>query len=78
MAKAAGSDVRANCICAGSVTTDGVTHPAFAEHVAKDGIARTGRSDEVIGAAVPLASPASTYTTGQVIFCEGGRVCTIS
>jgi len=78
LAKAVGPDVRANCICPGSMSPDGVTHPAFARHVSANAIARTGRSDEVIGAAVLLASPASTYTTGQVIFCEGGRVGTIS
>jgi hypothetical protein len=57
---------------------DGTTHPAFASHISVNAIARTGRSDEVIGAAVLLASPASTYPTSSVIFCEGGRVGTSS
>ncbi|MBB3860936.1 NAD(P)-dependent dehydrogenase (short-subunit alcohol dehydrogenase family) [Novosphingobium hassiacum] len=78
LAKAVGPDVRANCICPGSTSADGITRPAFAEHVAKNAIARTGHADEAIGAAVLLASPASTYTTGQCIFVEGGRVSTIS
>jgi NAD(P)-dependent dehydrogenase (short-subunit alcohol dehydrogenase family) len=78
LAKVVGPDVRANCICPGSTSPDGITRPAFAEHVAKNAIARTGHADEVIGAAVLLASPASSYTTGQVIFCEGGRVSTIA
>ncbi|MGE0385683.1 MAG: SDR family NAD(P)-dependent oxidoreductase [Gammaproteobacteria bacterium] len=78
LAKAGGAEVRANCICPGSMSPDGVVSAAFAPHVAKNAIARTGFADEVVGAALLLASPASTYTTGQVIFCEGGRVGTIS
>jgi NAD(P)-dependent dehydrogenase (short-subunit alcohol dehydrogenase family) len=78
LAKALGPDVRANCICPGSISPDGVVNPAFAAHVDKNAIKRTGLADEVVGAALLLASPASSYTTGQVIFCEGGRVGTIS
>lgn len=78
LAKVVGPDVRANCICPGSTSPDGVTIPAFAAHVEKNAIKRTGRADEAVGAAVLLASPASSYTTGQVIFCEGGRIGTIS
>ena len=32
----------------------------------------------VVGAAVLLASDASSYTTGSTVFVEGGRVGTIS
>ena len=78
LAKAGGGTVRANCICPGSISPDGAVNPAFAEHVAKNAIQRTGLADEVVGAALLLASPASSYTTGQTIFCEGGRVGTIS
>jgi len=52
--------------------------PKFAAHLETNAIKRTGFADEVVGAALLLASPASSYTTGQVIFCEGGRVGTIS
>jgi NAD(P)-dependent dehydrogenase (short-subunit alcohol dehydrogenase family) len=78
LAKAGGENVRANCICPGSMSPDGVVSPKFAAHVAKNAIPRTGFAEEVVGAALLLASPASSYTTGQVIFCEGGRVNTIS
>lgn len=78
LAKAGGENIRANCICPGSMSPDGVVSPKFSAHVAKNAIPRTGFADEVVGAALLLASPASSYTTGQVIFCEGGRVNTIS
>jgi NAD(P)-dependent dehydrogenase (short-subunit alcohol dehydrogenase family) len=77
IARGAAPEVRANCICPGSMSPTGETKPAFAEHVAKNAIPRAGRSDEVTGAALLLASPASSYTTGQVIFCEGGRINTL-
>ncbi len=34
---------------------------------------RVGRPEEMIGAAIYLASEASSYTTGEIIFCNGGR-----
>ena len=77
IARGAAPEVRANCICPGSMSPDGETKPAFAEHIAKNAIPRTGMSEEVTGAALLLASPASSYTTGQVIFCEGGRINTL-
>ena len=78
LAKAGGAEVRANCICPGSMSPDGEVRAAFAAHLQTNAIHRTGLADEVVGAALLLASPASSYTTGQVIFCEGGRVGTIS
>jgi len=78
LAKALGPDVRANCICPGSMSPDGAVNPKFAAMIDKNAIKRTGLADEVVGAALLLASPASSYTTGQVIFCEGGRIGTIS
>jgi NAD(P)-dependent dehydrogenase (short-subunit alcohol dehydrogenase family) len=78
LAKALGPGVRANCICPGSMSPDGRVNPKFAALLEKNAIKRTGLADEVVGAALLLASPASSYTTGQVIFCEGGRVSTIS
>ncbi len=78
LAKAAAPEVRVNCICPGSISPDGIVDERFAPHIQTNAIKRTGRAEEVVGAALLLASPASSYTTGQVIFCEGGRVGTIS
>ncbi|MET0378592.1 MAG: SDR family oxidoreductase [Spongiibacteraceae bacterium] len=79
MAKDLGAhNIRANCICPGSMSPDGTVNTLFAQHLQTNAIKRTGIADEVVGAALLLASPASSYTTGQVIFCEGGRIGTIS
>jgi NAD(P)-dependent dehydrogenase (short-subunit alcohol dehydrogenase family) len=34
---------------------------------------RSGRTQQLVGARVYLASDAAKYTTGEVIFCNGGR-----
>jgi NAD(P)-dependent dehydrogenase (short-subunit alcohol dehydrogenase family) len=34
---------------------------------------RIGRPEEIAGAAVYLASPAASYTTGEMLICNGGR-----
>jgi NAD(P)-dependent dehydrogenase (short-subunit alcohol dehydrogenase family) len=78
LAKACAPEVRVNCICPGSMKPDGRMSDQFERHIETNAIKRPGRSEEVIGAALLLASPASSYTTGQTIFCEGGRTTTIS
>lgn len=78
LAKDCAPEVRVNCICPGSTSPDGANRDDFAPHVQSNAIKRPGLADETVGAALLLASPASSYTTGQVIFCEGGRVGTIS
>jgi NAD(P)-dependent dehydrogenase (short-subunit alcohol dehydrogenase family) len=78
LAKVCGPEIRVNAICPGSMSPDGEVHENFAPHVAKNAISRTGWASEAVGAALLLASDASSYTTGSVIFCEGGRVGTIS
>jgi gluconate 5-dehydrogenase/7-alpha-hydroxysteroid dehydrogenase len=71
-----------NAICPGSINPDPLHESfaadQFAPHVAKNAIQRPGYADEVVGATLLLASDASSYTTGSVIFVEGGRVGTIS
>lgn len=69
--------VRVNCIAPGLIRTDfakalwenpeaerrfNQTHP----------MGRIGEADEIAGAAVFLASPASTYVTGQTLVVDGG------
>ncbi|OGP53643.1 MAG: hypothetical protein A2Y65_04830 [Deltaproteobacteria bacterium RBG_13_52_11] len=36
-------------------------------------IGRLAKAEELIGACVFLASPASDYMTGQIIYADGGR-----
>ena len=78
IAKLAGPEVRANCICPGTVTLDGKPAPQFGNHLDSVPLQRFGTPDEVAAAALFLASPASSYTTAQTIFCEGGRVRTVA
>jgi NAD(P)-dependent dehydrogenase (short-subunit alcohol dehydrogenase family) len=46
--------------------------PRGAELLARTPMARFGRAEELIGAAVYLASDASPFTTGQILVVDGG------
>jgi NAD(P)-dependent dehydrogenase (short-subunit alcohol dehydrogenase family) len=76
MAYAYGPTVRVNCIMAGPFLTDiskAWDLEAFDER-AKETIPmqRGGQPDEVVGAALYLASSASSYTTGAILAVDGG------
>lgn len=80
LAKALAPHTRVNALCVGSMSPDGLEAEihqglGLAE---KNAIKRFGAADEAVGAAILLASDASSYTTGSTIFTEGGRVGTIS
>lgn len=73
----AGKGVRVNTIAPGYFETDltaGVReHPVLADRVlAKTPLGRFGAPGELVGAAVFLASPASSYVTGQSVIVDGG------
>lgn len=70
--------IRANSICPGMIVTGG-TGTASADApptamLARTSLARTGRNSEVTGAAIYLASDEASFTTGQCIRVNGGRV----
>jgi dehydrogenase/reductase SDR family member 4 len=80
MAKEWGPDnIRANCLNPGSIAAPGAEEGMQAM-VERLGIAerismkRVGRSNEVLGTAVFLASDASSYISGQVFNIDGGRI----
>ncbi len=80
LAKALAPHTRVNGLCVGSMSPDGQEADihkglGLAE---RNAIKRFGAADEAVGAAILLAGDASSYTTGSVIFTEGGRVGTIS
>lgn len=70
--------IRANAICPGLIATGG-SGAADAQTVppamlARTALGRLGRSEEVLGAAIHLASDEASFTTGQCLRVNGGRV----
>jgi NAD(P)-dependent dehydrogenase (short-subunit alcohol dehydrogenase family) len=70
-------NVRVNCIAPGLVRTDFARalweNPETLERATRTSpLRRIGEPDEIAGAAVYLASKASSFTTGQTIICDGG------
>jgi NAD(P)-dependent dehydrogenase (short-subunit alcohol dehydrogenase family) len=76
LARAYAPKVRVNCIMAGPFLTDvsqawEQTGPAAAL-AAKVPLGRGGDPDEIVGAALYLASGASSFTTGSIVKVDGG------
>jgi NAD(P)-dependent dehydrogenase (short-subunit alcohol dehydrogenase family) len=70
-------NVRVNCIAPGLVRTDFAralweNPDNLKTYHARTPLGRIGEPDEIAGAAVFLASPASTFMTGQAIVVDGG------
>jgi len=67
-------DVRVNALCPGIVSPDGEpAHQAHVDLLPLVPMGRLGRPEEMVGAVVYLASPAASYTTGEIVFANGGR-----
>lgn len=69
--------VRVNCIAPGLIRTDFARalweDPKTLERATRDvPLRRIGEPDEIAGAAVYLASRASSFMTGQAVVCDGG------
>jgi NAD(P)-dependent dehydrogenase (short-subunit alcohol dehydrogenase family) len=69
--------VRVNALCPGLVAERGTTRDEEPyERLIRLGAVpmnRIGGPEEIAGAAVYLASPAASYTTGEILICNGGR-----
>ncbi|MEV0945136.1 glucose 1-dehydrogenase [Rhodococcus sp. NPDC049939] len=75
-ARAFGPTVRTNAIMAGTFLTDvsnSWDKDAFAARAQTFAAKRGGQPEEIVGAALYLASDASSYTTGSVITVDGGQ-----
>jgi len=78
-----GPKVRVNCIMCGPFHTDisrGWSRTPEYTQKAKDTfpLQRAGDPDEVVGAALYFASPASSFTTGAVLVVDGGTTNPLS
>jgi NAD(P)-dependent dehydrogenase (short-subunit alcohol dehydrogenase family) len=74
-------NIRVNCIAPGLIRTDFARalweNPAILKtSTARTPLGRIGEPDEIAGAAVFLASPASAFMTGQAIVVDGGQTVT--
>jgi NAD(P)-dependent dehydrogenase (short-subunit alcohol dehydrogenase family) len=69
--------IRVNALCPGLVSeAGGMRDEEPYERLLRLGAVpmnRIGRPEEIAGAAVYLASPAASYTTGEMLVCNGGR-----
>jgi len=76
-AQAWGPTVRVNAIQAGPFLTDiSKAWPPQVEAIlaSRAALGRAGRPEEIVGAALYLASDASSFTTGAVIRVDGGQI----
>ena len=75
-AQAYGPKVRVNTIMAGPFFTDiskAWDMPAFERAASAYPLGRGGRPGEIVGAALYLASDASSFTTGSILRVDGGQ-----
>jgi NAD(P)-dependent dehydrogenase (short-subunit alcohol dehydrogenase family) len=73
-----GPKVRVNCIMAGPFHTDvskaWSRTPEFTRRARENyAMGRAGEPEEVVGAALYLASPAASFTTGAILTIDGGQ-----
>jgi NAD(P)-dependent dehydrogenase (short-subunit alcohol dehydrogenase family) len=74
-ARAFGPKVRVNCIVPGAFRTDATKEWDWAsfEQVAQSyPLKRAGEPDDIVGAALYFASDASSFTTGAMLYVDGG------
>lgn len=71
-----GPKVRVNCIMPGTfltdITRDWNLEEFNARHAVRFALRRAGEASEIVGAALYLASDASSYTTGSILKVDGG------
>ena len=80
LAKQWGRDgIRVNCIAPGLIRTEFSRALWENERISRDAVVgaalgRIGEPDEMVGAVVYFASPSASFTTGQTLVIDGGRL----
>jgi len=74
-----GAGVRCNAICPGLTETKFArvlidTKEIYETYIRDVPLGRHAQPSEMVGAAIYLASDASSYTTGSILVCDGGRL----
>jgi NAD(P)-dependent dehydrogenase (short-subunit alcohol dehydrogenase family) len=69
-------NVQVNCLCPGFIETE-LTQPLWQSDrrrwiIDRQPIKRPGQPDDLVGMCLYLASPASSFTTGQTFYVDGG------
>jgi NAD(P)-dependent dehydrogenase (short-subunit alcohol dehydrogenase family) len=77
LARECAPTVRVNAICPGTIQEGGALKvPSWSKLLPLTALNRVGDPDELACAALFLASDAASYTTGEVVFVDGGRART--
>jgi NAD(P)-dependent dehydrogenase (short-subunit alcohol dehydrogenase family) len=64
--------VRVNALCPGSMREEEDRRPLSSAQIDITPLARDASNVEAVGAALYLASDASSFSTGDIVFCNGG------
>jgi NAD(P)-dependent dehydrogenase (short-subunit alcohol dehydrogenase family) len=72
LARECAPTVRVNALCPGSMRDDGDQRPLSDAQVAVTPLARAASNEEAVGAALYLASDASSFATGELVVVNGG------
>ncbi len=72
LARECAPTVRVNALCPGSMREEQDRRPLTGAQVDVTPMAREASSEEAVGAALYLASNASSFSTGDVVYCNGG------
>lgn len=70
--------IRVNCVCPGTFRTaihDGLPESALNKIAEQHAVGRLGGVNEIVGAFIYLADPASSFTTGTALVVDGGYSC---
>jgi NAD(P)-dependent dehydrogenase (short-subunit alcohol dehydrogenase family) len=72
LARECAPTVRVNALCPGSMREEEDKRPLSQAQISLTPMARDATNAEAVGAALYLASDASSFSTGDIVFCNGG------